>query len=47
MGEIKFRDEVPSTAIAAMLTSEEAVQEYMRLLRDDTIAWPVRSKYFM
>jgi hypothetical protein len=47
MGEIKFRDEVPSTAIAAMLTSEEAVKEYMRLLRDDTIAWPVRSKYFM
>lgn len=47
MGEIKFRDEVPSTSIAAMLTSEEAVQEYMRLLRDDTIAWPVRSKYFM
>jgi hypothetical protein len=47
MGEIKFRDEVPSTAIAAMLTSEEAVQEYMRLLRDDTVAWPVRAKYFL
>ena len=47
LGEIKFREEVPSTAITAMLTSEEAVQEYMRQLHDNTIAWPVRSKYFM
>lgn len=45
LGEIKFRDEVPSTAITAMLTSEEAVQAYMHQLRDGTLAWPMRTKY--
>lgn len=45
MGEIKYRDEVPGSAIAAILTTEEEVREYVQHISDDTIAWPSRIRY--